>query len=120
MSLNTKSLTESRMKVAELRNSIRILKHNIESTRFIVECDAIKSVEGNYGKNSEERERFLKNALFEAKDFLSMEDKLISLQNSLEIEEAKIYSLRDERRELELELRQKMIDLNLFDQETSF
>lgn len=117
---STSSLIESRIKVAELRNSIRTLKHKIETTQFRVENDAIKSVEGNYGKNAEERERFLKNAIYESKHYVNMEEELISLQNSLELEEATLFSIRDLRRELELEIKHKMIEVGINIEENNF
>jgi hypothetical protein len=113
MEYNTQELVESRMRTAELRNSIRVLKHNIEKTRFTIEIDAINKSDGNYGKNAEERERFLKLAISESSEFHSLEDELLNLQNSLELEEAKIESLRDLRRESEMELRERMIDSNV-------
>jgi hypothetical protein len=113
MEFNTQNLIESRLKVADLRNSIRVIKNNIEKTRFRVEMESIKSVDGNYGKNAEERERFLQSAINESSEYVRMEDELISLQNSLEVEEAKIESLRDLRRELEMILKEKVIDSNI-------
>lgn len=113
MDFSTNALIESRLKTAELRNSIRLLKNTIERTRFKIEIDAIKSVDGNYGKNAEERERFLKLAINESIQFVELEDELISLQNSLELEEAKIESLRDLRRENEIILKEKLIDANI-------
>ena len=120
MVFTTESLIESRMRTAELRNSIRVLKHNIEKTRFIVEIDAIKQADGNYGKNAEERDRFLKSAINESSTFTSMEDELLSLQNALELEEVKIDSLRDLRRESEMILKEKLIDSNISFQEKEY
>jgi len=113
MEFNTQELIESRMRTAQLRNSIRVLKHNIEKNRFNIETDAIRRSDGNYGKNAEERERFLKLAINESVEFHSLEDELMDLQNSLELEEAKIESLRDLRRESEMMLRERMIDSNV-------
>lgn len=113
MEFSTNALIESRIKTAELRNSIRLLRNTLDRTRFKIEIDAIKGVDGNYGKNAEERERFLKLAINESSQFLQLEDELISLQNSLELEEAKIESLRDLRREHETIIKEKLIDANI-------
>lgn len=98
------------MKLAELRNSLRIFKSNLDSSKFKIEKHAIDSNDGNYGKNAEERERFLKNALFESDSYVDLENRVISLQNEIEIEEAKIDCLRDLRREIEMQQRERMID----------
>lgn len=110
MEYSTQALIDSRMKLAELRNSIRVIKSNIEKTRFKVETEAIKQADGNYGKNAEERERYLKLVINESSEFVNMEDELLHLQNTLELEEAKIESLRDLRREAEMNLKERMID----------
>lgn len=120
MIFNIESLLESRIKAAELRNSIRTIKHNIEKTKFTLETNAIKSTDGNYGKNAEERERFLKLVINESKEYSSMEQELISLQNLLELEEAKIDSLRDLRREKEIEIKEKFLDSGISLQEKDF
>lgn len=120
MVFTTESLIESRMRTAELRNSIRVLKYNIEKTRFVIETDAIKNADGNYGKNAEERDRFLKAAINESSTFMNMEDELLSLQNALELEEAKIESLRDLRKESDMVLKEKLIDSNISLQEKEY
>ena len=109
MNYSVDSLVESRMKLAELRNSLRIFKSNLES-KFKIEKNAIDSNDGNYGKNAEERERFLKTALLESDSYVDLENRTISIQNEIEIEEAKIDCLRDLRRELEMEQKERIID----------
>ena len=107
MNYSVDSLVESRMKLAELRNSLRIFKSNLDSSKFKIEKNAIDSNDGNYGKNAEERERFLKTALH---SYVDLENRTISIQNEIEIEEAKIDCLRDLRRELEMEQKERIID----------
>jgi hypothetical protein len=110
MNYNVDSLIESRMRLAELRNSLRIFKSNLESSRFKIEKSAIDTTGGNYGKNAEERERFLKTALFESDSYLDLENRVISIQNEIELEEAKIECLRDLRKELDYQQKERMID----------
>lgn len=110
MDYSVDSLVESRMKLAELRNSLRVFRANLDSSKFKIEKHAIDSNDGNYGKNAEERERFLKTALLESDSYVDLENRVISLQNEIEIEEAKIDCLRDLRRELEMQQRDRMID----------
>lgn len=110
MNYSVDSLVESRMKLAELRNSLRIFKSNLDSSKFKIEKHAIDSNDGNYGKNAEERERFLKNALFESDSYVDLENRIITIQNEIEIEEAKIDCLRDLRREIEMQQRERMLD----------
>jgi hypothetical protein len=113
MEYSTQALIDSRMKLAELRNALRILKHTVEKTRLKVEAEAITKADGNYGKNAEERERYLKLAINESIEYVNMEDEILSLQIALELEEAKIESLRDLRREAEMNLKERMIDSNV-------
>lgn len=120
MIFSTESLIESRMRTAELRNSIRVVKQNIDKTRFNLESNAIKQADGNYGKNAEERERFLKTAINESVEHSSLEQELISLQNLLELEEAKIEAYRDLRKEREMELKEKILDSGITLQEKEF
>ena len=110
MNYSVDSLVESRMKLAELRNSLRIFKSNLDSSKFKIEKNDIDSNDGNYGKNAEERERFLKTALLESDSYVDLENRTISIQNEIEIEEAKIDCLRDLRRELEMEQKERIID----------
>ena len=115
MDYSVDSLVESRMKLAELRNSLRVFRANLDSSKFKIEKHAIEkhaidSNDGNYGKNAEERERFLKTALLESDNYVDLENRVISLQNEIELEEAKIDCLRDLRRELEMQRRERMID----------
>lgn len=113
MEYNVNTLVESRLKLAELRNSLRIYKSNIESSKFKIEQNAIQSVDGNYGKNSEERERFLKNALFESDSYVDLENRIISVQNEIELEEAKLDALRDLRRDLDMLQKDRLIEANI-------
>jgi hypothetical protein len=110
MRYDVDSLVQTRMRIAEIRNSIRELKQHLDSIRFKVETNAIESNGGNYGKNAEERERFLKFALLESSEFISSEKNFLQLQNELEIEEARLDSFRDLRREIEIQQREKAIE----------
>lgn len=113
MEFNTQELIETRMRIVELRNSIRMLRHNNEKFRFKIESDAINESGGNYGKNAEERERFLKSKLNNTLEFVDQENELLNLQHSLELAEAKMDCLRDLRREAEMILKERMLDSNL-------
>jgi hypothetical protein len=113
MQYSVEAIVESRLRIAEIRNSIRNLKNSIDSDRFKIEMRAIESSGGNYGKNAEERERYLKNVLLESANFVENERTLLSFQNELELEEARFESLRDLRRDIELQQRDRAIEANV-------
>lgn len=113
MEYNVNSMVDSRLRVAELRNQLRLLKQTIENDTFSIEKKAIEESGGNYGKNAEERERYLKNALLESTQYVNNTQELSRLQCELELEEAKLDALRDLRRDQELNQRDRMIEANI-------
>lgn len=106
-------MIQSRIRIAELRNEIRQLKESNQNCAFIVEKTAIERVEGNYGKNAEERERFLKNALMESEEYSNQTQSILQLQHELELEEAKFYSYVDLRKDIEINQKDRMIEAGL-------
>jgi len=113
MQYDVNVLVETRLRIAELRNSIRNLKTALDQARFSVENKAIESSGGNYGKNAEERERFLKYALLESSEYSEIEKSLSNYQSELEIEEARLDSFRDLRRDIEIQQRDRAIEANV-------
>lgn len=113
MQYDVDSLVQTRMRIAELRNSIRNLKNSMDQTRFKVETQAIESSGGNYGKNAEERERYLKLAVLESSEYGQIESNLSQFQSELEIEEARLDSFRDLRRDIEIQQRDRAIESNV-------
>lgn len=113
MEYNVNALVESRMRLAELRNQLRLLKETIVNDTFSIEKKAIEDSGGNYGKNAEERERYLKNALLESSQYVNNTQEMSRLQCEIEIEEAKFYALIDLRKDQELNQRDRMIEANI-------
>ncbi len=113
MNYDVNALVQTRIRIAEIRNEIRNLKDSNQNCAFMVEKTAIEKAEGNYGKNAEERERFLKNALMESEDYTTQTQNLLQLQQELELEEAKMYSYIDLRKDIELNQRDRMIEAGL-------
>jgi hypothetical protein len=113
MEYNVNQMVETRLRIAELRNELRVLKQRVDNDGFLIEKKAIEDSGGNYGKNAEERERFLKGVLLESTNYVSSTQELSRLQCEIELEEAKLDAYRDLRKEIELNQRDKMIEANI-------
>ncbi len=110
MEYSVESLVECRSNLVNLRIEARHLKASIDNTKFIVERDAIEAASGNYGKNAEERDRFLSKALLESSDYRDISLKYQDILDSIEREETQLEILRDLRRERETLQRDRMIE----------
>lgn len=103
-------LVEVRSELAQLRIQARRLKDQIERTKFIVEKDAIENASGNYGKNAEERERFLTGSLLESSEYRDITSEYQDVLDQIETKETALEILRDLRRERETLQRDRMIE----------
>ena len=106
-------MIEARERAAAARNKVRMLKSQLDTLRGVVENEAIESVGGNYGKNAEERERFLTNALNESASYSDLHSDHLDALNELENAETQLSIMHDLRRDLEYQQRERMLDVEL-------
>lgn len=110
LEFSIEELVNSRNRLAELRIKARLMKNELESAKIIAENDAINGVGGNYGKNAEERDRFIATALLESSNYKDCQSQYQEILDAIELEEANLEILKDLRRERETLQRDRMIE----------
>ncbi len=110
---SVEALVDSREAVTRARIRVRDLKQRLDLLKPKVQQEAIESAGGNYGKNAEERDRFLQQALNESASYSDLSEEYREATTELEIAETQFMIYRDLRRDLEYQQRESMIRLEM-------
>ena len=98
-----------RLEIAALENAVAALEEMKFSRRMQVERRAIDEAGGNYGKNEEDRKRFLNLAAMDDAQYQTLVHQLQETQARLRTAHAHMDSLRDIRRANEWTIRDRMV-----------
>ena len=111
MSAEAPSPADLRLKLVEARNTLRLLEADLAAHKAAAEQAAIERAgEAGYGRNAEDRARYLTLALKRDPDYQAAQGRLQAAVVEVETLQAEIEIARDRRREVEGERLERLID----------
>ncbi len=111
MSNEVPRLAELRLKLAALRIALRSAEDDLPVVKAKAEQVAIERAgEAGYGKNAEDRARYLTIALSDDLPYVTAVERLRVAQSQVDMVQAEIETQRDERREREADRLERLID----------